>query len=55
MPRVQVTKIEGIATFASEWCTTNEVVILRWVSASLFVVVNERQYKAILDDTDKLT
>ena len=42
-------------TFAAEWCTTNEVVILRCESASLFVVVNEWQYKDILDDRDKLT
>ena len=41
--------------FAAEWCTTDEVVILRCVSASLFVVVNEWQYKDILDDIDQLT
>ena len=41
--------------FASDWCTTDEVVILRCVSASLFVVVNEWQYKDILDDFDMLT
>ena len=50
---VRATKMEGIMTFAAEWCTTREVVILR-VSASLFVVVNEWQYK-VLDDMDKLT
>ena len=31
-----------------------EVVVLRCVSASLFVVVNEWQYKDILDEKDKL-
>ena len=50
MPSVQATKMEGIMTFAAEWCTTNDVVILRCVLASLFVVVNEWQYKDILDD-----
>ena len=36
-------------TFAAEWCTTNEVVILRCVSVFFVVVVNEWQYKGILD------
>ena len=51
----QVATIEGIVSFAAEWCTTNEAVILRCVSASLFVVVNEWQHKDILDDKDRLT
>ena len=38
---VQATEMDGIMTFAAEWCTTDEVLILRCVSASLFVVVNE--------------
>ena len=55
MPSAQVATMEGIVSFAAEWCTTNEVAIFRCVSASLFVVVKEWQYKDILDDTDKLT
>ena len=47
--------MEGMMIFAAEWCTTDEVVILRCVSAPLFVVMNEWQYKDILDDVDKLT
>ena len=49
MPSVQATKMEGIMTFAADWCTPDEVVILRCVSASLFVVVNGGS-KDILDD-----
>ena len=52
---VQSTKMKGVMTFAAEWCTTGEAVTFRCVSASLFVVVNEWQYKDILDDKDKLT
>ena len=48
-------KMEGIMHFAAEWCTTNEVVILRCVSVSFFVVVREWQYKGILDDVDEQT
>ena len=55
MPSVQATKMEEIMTFLAEWFTTDEVVILRCVSASLFVVVNEWQYKDILDEIDMLT
>ena len=55
MPSPPVATMEGIMTLAAEWCTTNEVVMLRCVSASLFVVVNEWQYKDIVDEKDKLT
>ena len=40
--------------FAAEWCTNDEVVILRCVSASFFVVVNEWQFKGIVDAIDEL-
>ena len=53
MVSAQVSTVEGIMTFA-ERPTTNEVVV-RCVSASLFVKVNEWQYKDILDDIDKLS
>ena len=53
MPSAQVTKMEGIMTFAAEWCTTNEVVILRCVSASLFVVVNEWPDDAVVSEMIK--
>ena len=54
MPSAQVATMGGLMTFDAEWCTTNEVVILRSVSASLLVVVNEWQYLDILDDIGKL-
>ena len=41
-------------TFAAEWCTHDVVVVLRCALASLFVAVNEWQYKDILDDIDNL-
>ena len=53
MPSAQVTKMEGIMTIAAEWCTTNEVVILRCVSASLFVVVNEWPDDAVVSEMIK--
>ena len=54
MVSAQVSTMEGIMTFA-ERRTTNVVVVLRCVSASLFVMVNEWQYNDILDDIDKLS
>ena len=48
-------KMEGIMNFAADWCTADEVVIFRCVSVSFLVVVNEWQYKGILDDTDEQT
>ena len=30
---VQATKVEGVMNFAAEWCTADEVVMLRCVSA----------------------
>ena len=41
--------------FAAEWCTTDEVVILRCVSVSFLVVVNEWQHKRVLDEKDEHT
>ena len=42
-------------SFAAEWCTADEVAILRCVSVSCLVVVNECQYKGILDEKDEET
>ena len=42
-------------SFAAERCTADEVVILRCVSVSLIVVVNEGQCKGILDEEDEQT
>ena len=42
-------KMEGIMNF------TDEVAILRCVSVSFLLVVNERQYKGILDDMEEQT
>ena len=38
---VQAMRMEGIMSFAAEWCTADEVLILRCVSVSLLVVVQE--------------
>ena len=47
-------KMEGIMNFAVDWCAADEVV-LRCVSVSFLVVVNEWQYKGILDEKDEQT
>ena len=55
MSSAQITRTEGIMTFTADKCTTNEVVIVRSASASLFVVVNEWLHNDILDDKDDQT
>ena len=43
-------KTEGILSFAAEWCTADEVVMLRCVSVSALVEVKEWEYKSMMDD-----